>query len=352
MNIDQVGQSDVTPSERYKYTRQISELKSQLKAVLDESNKQDKINRFAQGVQDRELIVRPWKARARSSKTDKVTAVAFLSDCHFDEHVRPEQVAYMNEYTRSIAQQRLRNFFENIDRLAHHFMGNVAYDNLVLPFGGDFFSGDIHTELAETNESLILESVLFWATQLAEGINYLSEKFPSIVIPCVVGNHGRRTKKPRAKFRAQDNFDYFVYHMLARDLRHNDKVKFVISESADQLFQVYDTRFLLTHGDQFRGGSGIAGLLSPLMIGDSRKRKREATVNRGYDYLVMGHWHERAMFKNIIVNGSLVGYNEYAFVSNFAYAPPEQSFWVVDPRHGVTVSTPIFVRGAKEKYPQ
>jgi UDP-2,3-diacylglucosamine pyrophosphatase LpxH len=129
-------------------------------------------------------------------------------------------------------------------------------------------------------------------------------------------------------------------------------VQFVISESADQMFQIYDTRFLLTHGDQFRGGSGIAGLLSPLMIGDSRKRKREATVNRGYDYLVMGHWHERGMFKNIIVNGSLVGYNEYAYVSNFAYAPPEQSFWVVDPRHGVTVSTPIFVKGVKEKYPR
>jgi hypothetical protein len=133
--------------------------------------------------------------------------------------------------------------------------------------------------------------------------------------PCVVGNHGRRQRKPHAKNRAQDNFDFFFYHLLAKLLSGEKGISFAISEAADQPYIVYNTRYLLTHGDQFRGGSGIAGMLSPLMIGDARKRQREQAVRRPYDYMIMGHWHQLGFLRGLIVNGSLKGYDEYAFVS-------------------------------------
>jgi hypothetical protein len=185
---------------------------------------------------------------------------------------------------------------------------------------------------------------------MAAGIKLLADEFGKVFIPAVVGNHGRLDRKPVAKFRAQDNFDYFFYRMLAIMLEGDKRITFAISESADQPYTVFNTRYLLSHGDQFRGGGGIAGLLSPLMIGDHKKRKRQEAIKQGYDYLVLGHWHQRAAFKGVIVNGSLKGYDEYAFISNFDYEEPQQSFWVTDPEHGITISAPIHVKDKSEQY--
>jgi predicted phosphodiesterase len=171
-----------------------------------------------------------------------------------------------------------------------------------------------------------------------------------VFLPCVVGNHGRRQRKPHAKNRAQDNFEYLFYHLIKKLLSGENGIEFVISEAADQPFRVYDTKYLLTHGDQFKGGSGIAGLWSPLMLGDARKRARESAVQRPYDHMIMGHWHQLKFFGNIIVNGSVSGLDEYAFLNNFGYEPPRQAFWVTDSVHGITITAPIHVAAKDEVY--
>lgn len=106
------------------------------------------------------------------------------------------------------------------------------------------------------------------------------------------------------------------------------------------------------HGDQFRGGSGIAGALSPLMLGDSRKRKRANTVHKTYDYLVLGHWHQDLDFKSIIASNALKGYDEYCYISNFDFSPPGGSWWLTDSRKGRTIKAPIFVKHGDEQWQQ
>src|SRR5207253_7448208 len=108
------------------------------------------------------------------------------------------------------------------------------------------------------------------------------------------GNHGRNplNKRSPAKGRARDNFDTLMGWLLARDFAGDARVEFNVSESADTARQVYGTTFLLTHGDQARGGSGIAGALSPLMLLSHRKGKRQSAVGQPYDVMVCGHWHQ------------------------------------------------------------
>jgi len=106
--------------------------------------------------------------------------------------------------------------------------------------------------------------------------------------------------------------------------------------------QVHDTRFLLTHGDQFRGGSGIAGIMSPLKLGQHRKGQREQALGRGFDWMVMGHFHQYICGQGLLVNGSLKGYDEYAYISNFGTEVPTQAFWITTPEHGMTFTAPIF----------
>jgi len=291
-----------------------------------------------------------WTVRQQGGGQRRAIATAFLSDVHLDEVIDPAQVNWVNAYNRDIATERLRLFFENAIELARDYLGGLKYEGLVLPLGGDIFAGIIHEELAESNEGTIFQSMLHWADPMCAGIKLMRDAFGQVFLPCVVGNHGRRKRKPHAKNRPQDNFEYLFYHLLAKMLKDEKKIDFAISEAADLPYQVYQTRYLLTHGDQFKGGSGIAGMLSPLLLGDARKREREVQVRRPYDVMVMGHWHQLAFVRGLIINGSVSGYDEYAFMSNFRYEPPRQAFWVTDPVHGVTITAPIHVAAKDEMY--
>lgn len=285
----------------------------------------ERFERFVSRVEATQTSPPPaWTARA-GRKVHQVIPTAVLSDTHLDEHVDPAQVNHVNSYTRKIAEARLRRFFERSVALGEQYFSGLQYPGICMPMLGDILSGNIHEELRETNEDTIFGSVLHWVPLIAAGVKMLAEHYGNVFIPCVVGNHGRNTKKPISKGRVRDNFDWLIYGMLVREFDGDKRVRFKVSDSADCHYSLFDTRFCASHGDQFRGGSGISGLLSPLMIGDHRKRKRAQAIATPYDYLLIGHWHQLAQMKGVIVNGSLKGYDEYAFHGNFDYEPPQQA---------------------------
>jgi len=97
----------------------------------------------------------------------------------------------------------------------------------------------------------------------------------------------------------------------------------------------------LTHGDQFRGVSGISGIQTPLALGAFRKSKRQQAVNDPFDTMLIGHFHQYMTIPGIIVNGSLKGYDEYASISNFGFEQPQQAFWITTPEGGPSFHAPI-----------
>lgn len=290
----------------------------------------------------RSVTIEPPKWLLKPAKGDYVaTPTLFLSDTHFDECVNPAEVNYVNEYDRNIATERLRRFFQRGAELVERSGADVP--GIVLPMGGDMVSGSIHEELAESNDAGIMDTVVYWTSQLAAGIRDLAERFGDVYVPCVTGNHGRNTRKVRAKGRAQDNFDWLIYRMLAWHFENDDRIRFNIPLNSDARWNVYDTRYQMTHGDQFRGGSGIGGVSVPIRRGDSRKRNREQATNTPYDILIMGHFHTLMDMGDIIVNGSLKGLDEYAMAGNFGFERPQQAFWLTEPKHGKTMFSPIHV---------
>jgi hypothetical protein len=74
---------------------------------------------------------------------------------------------------------------------------------------------------------------------------------------------------------------------------------------------------------------------------DARKRARYQATNQPYDLMVLGHWHQATFGPSFIINGSLVGYDEYAAVSNFGFQEPAQCLWVMTPERGRTWMTPV-----------
>ena len=57
--------------------------------------------------------------------------------------------------------------------------------------------------------------------------------------------------------------------------------------------------------------------------------------------MIVGHWHQYIHTRTLIVNGSLKGYDEYAYTNNFSFEEPQQAMWINHPRHGITFRMPV-----------
>lgn len=284
-----------------------------------------------------------WVGKPRMAKAQHyATPNIMLSDLHLDEVVDPEQVMGINKYDRHIARLRLRHTIESAIKMSFDYQAGVNYPGIVVNMGGDIFSGDIHEELSQTNEEPIMKSFVFWLDEIGAALRTLADEFGKVQVNVVVGNHGRTTRKPRMKNRVYSNFDWLFGTMLQQILADDKRITFEVATSADMVYDCYGYTTMLTHGDQARGGSGWGGIASPIMRLQDKKTKRQAAINMPFDYMVMGHWHQLMWFPSVIINGSMKGYDEYAFTENFGYEPPQQALWFMTPEHGRTTMLPIF----------
>ncbi len=288
-----------------------------------------------------------WTLPGREKKRHEVVPVTNFSDWHLDENVRPEEVQFKNAYSRSIAERRLKVYFQNVIKVAHNYVHGFTYPGIVVNMLGDNFSGSIHEELKRTNAATMMASLLHWLDPLTAGLRLLADEFGQVWINGVVGNHGRNSVKPIAKFRAQDNFDWLFMHLLRRELEKSGetRIQWNIAEGHKLRFSIFDTHFMASHGDECKGGSGIAGMLSPQLIAFARMKKKY-----DFDLWLLGHWHQLGAYRGIRVNGAGKGYDEYAEISNFDFQPPMQDFFLVAPRRGVIASWPIFVQASDEPW--
>lgn len=338
-----VKKEQITIAEEHRLKAQVKSLQREVRDLRDEVAKSESLI----GLLEKASVpnVTPIKRQIRKSKAHQVAATAMLSDTHFDEVVSLAESGGTNQYNREIAERRLAAFAEKTILVARELMSGFEVVHLDMPFGGDMVSGNIHEELARSNDAEIMDTVDHWSERLAEVVVTVAKEFPTVFIPCVVGNHGRNTKKPRHKGRVRDNYDWLIYRSVARIIKQAgvSNVRFDISESTDVLWETMGHKYLLTHGDQASGGAGWGGIFSPIMRLYEKKLKSYASRGQSFDTLMMGHWHQFIDAGPVIVNGSLKGYDEFAHNLNFRAEPPQQAFWLTDPEKGKIFSGPLFV---------
>ncbi len=329
--------AEPTTTDADKLRAQIRTLKAEVNARTQDNLSDEYVRSQIIKLTKLPIDVPKW-TNSKPKKSTGVTGVPTLmaSDWHWGETVFPKQVNGVNEYNIEIAHRRAFRFFDTAIKLLTQHMVNPEYPGIVFILGGDMLSGDIHEELQDTNDIPVLPALLDLHGILIAGIEKLADQFGRVFLPCVTGNHGRNTRKMRAKHRNFTNFDWLLYNMLAKHFEDDSRITFLIPDGSDANYTVYGHRYCLTHGDQFRGGDSMIGALGPITRGDHKKRSRNTQIDMSYDTLVMGHWHQLIQLNKIIVNGSLKGYDEYAYMSNFGFEPPQQALWIDHPKHGVT----------------
>ena len=292
----------------------------------------------------REVRVPSWSKTGSLPKSSPGTPVLFISDIHAGEVVDPAEVMGKNIYNWAVMEKRFETVFSTAVELLTKHLALPKYDGMVVPLGGDLVSGEIHEELSETNEKHVLECSFDLADLLAGHLKRLADIFGHVFVPGIPGNHGRMHRKPRAKGYVATNADYHTYRQIARILKGDNRFEFNFPLSRDVRFDVAGHRFLLTHGDQFRGGDGMIGPIGPIMRGDVKKRANAAlglAEDQEYDTMMCGHFHTTIMLPSLIVNGSLKGLDEYAMGLNVRQEHPSQMLFTVHPKHGITWYIPI-----------
>ena len=341
-----------TPTERLEAEswarRAERELRSQLEAQSNELAELKRLVGFYDAARTEPVRVPSWRTKQPNGKDHVGTVIAQMTDWHLGEVVEPDEVLFLNAFNEKIAALRIKRWFEKVVTLPRTYVNGLKIEGLVIPATGDLFTGEIHEELAETNYERILETVLNAQTPMLAGLEMLDREYDGHVeVDAVVGNHGRMREKPIFKGRVYDNFEWLFWSIIRDRLAdRGSRITINVSTSMDMNIEVYGRNYLLTHGDQFKGGTGISGAFAPLSLGAHRKGKRQDIAGTPMTTMILGHMHQLINIPGVIMGGTLKGYDEYAFGLNL---PPDpdgaaQAMWITTPERAQTMWMPIYLQ--------
>jgi hypothetical protein len=340
----------LTETDRLKIA--LSQAQRDVKALQREADTAERIRVEIYNLASRPPEPPKWLTPAKNPVGTSGVPCTIWSDWHYGEVVRKEEIGGVNEFNAEIAAARITTLVDTTIDLAYNNMGRAEkeYPGIVIMLGGDMLSGDIHEELFATNDRTTQQCINDLTDLIAAALERMADTFGHVFVPCVVGNHGRASRKPRMKGRVYTSHEWNIYCSLERHFRKDKRIQFLIPGETDAYFKVYNHRFLLTHGDSLgvKGGDGIIGAIGPITRGSLKVARSEAQIGRDFDTIVMGHWHQMLWLPGGIVNGALKGYDEYARLAMRApYSQPSQALWFVHPEHGITARWEILLDAKK-----
>jgi hypothetical protein len=292
----------------------IAALKSQLKAA------EQRVLVAEDRIADMDTLHRArvepgvWLATPALKSALSLTPVLFTSDFQCGEVVRPDEIDGINEFNQDIFVERYQKMIDKTIALAGENTGATDFPGIVYLRGGDAISGEIHDELAETNDLSAVPAVRLVHQQEREGIKRLRDKFGKVRVISLPGNHGRTTFKPHAKGAVERNFETLLSWWLADSLAYDPNITFWTPHSVDALFEVEGWNGLLSHGDKMgsRGGQGFIGPAATIARGHQKLFQNWTATGKSVDFILTGHLHTSLKLERGFANGSLVGYGEYA----------------------------------------
>ena len=277
--------------------------------------------------------------------------IAPLTDTHVGDRVESDQMAGLNHYNIDIFNRRLYGWANQVVTLAEMRRNTTEVGELIVPMLGDMISGDIHEELARTNVDNCMGQMIRGANLIAQSLMFLAPHFDKVRVPCVVGNHGRMTRKPPMKDKHQD-WDYMLYQWIAVFCQDQKNIEFHIPKTFMTTINVCNRDILLAHGDFISGGgSGTAinrGVSNMRNVLSFRKGLKEELNNiqdnslekvpDNYDSALLGHFHRIDEIDigtgAVHICGCMKGGDEFAMQRVQAINKPRQLVLYYHPKYG------------------
>ena len=296
--------------------------------------------------------VLPPRIECRSKAQIVEHCVMHMSDGHHDAVVRPEEVGGLEEYNFPISCARAERYVNTVvewtqNTLAPKFHFPVLW---VLAYG-DFTSGEIHRACERSYYRNQFKNCLAIGQLHALMYRDLAAHFEQVNVLYLAGNHGRRTPK-KDFLGAHDNWDYLVGEIARLHCRGLENVYFTIPDAWSANVNINGVGFNVSHGDDVRSNLGIP------WYGMVRRQKGlialgAAAGARRCRYFCCGHHHAASTLSDVdgelLINGSWLGTDAFAYNSLSGYREPAQWFHGVNPKYGVTWRMNVKLQHESEK---
>lgn len=260
-------------------------------------------------------------------KGDEEVIVLKLSDWQIGHKTR--------SFNTTIAKQRVEKLVTSVLKIVQIHRQAYPINRIHIFLEGDFIQSEKVGYLVDLSEleTILIDQVFDHAVPLLSwAIAELAKNFSGVVVSCVRGNHGKGEKGSSEK----TNWDDVIYKVLEAKFADVKHVKFNVAREFYQIVKIFNTRFLIAHGDQVRGGTyGI-----PLYALLQRMLRWATSMTESWDVLSVGHWHCYGHIEQnsqeLIVNGTLVSDDEYVRRQYGWNSSTLQVMFGVHPRKGIT----------------
>jgi len=331
--------------ENLKLRRQVQDLSKR------EFESENVVRRIEEAVREASIGFKPVPISPSDSPTRSSQELVLLfSDTHASEVVSLEETEGINEYDWETMLVRMDRITSSVVSHVQHQRFSISKLHVFML--GDMLSGDIHEELAVTNDRPTASAVVdfaydtsAWLTDLVIRLSDVNAWDPLVPqhgvvnVAGVPGNHPRASKKPQAKL-AHNNADWLSYKMIEAILSHDPAFTFSFQYGGMNLQKIAGRyRMLLMHGD------GIRSSMPGVPWGGVTRRviSLEAQMNKArkpLDYIVMGHWHSPQSLAGISsrtwINSSVKGADEYSLKQFGQGHDPSQTLLSFHPDRGWT----------------
>lgn len=345
-DLDLVVSEETTPEEDLnlqKYKKGVNTYRKKYMEALQRIQGLEEQLTFAEQLENIKKVIISTKFEVLPKESGEAVAVTLAGDWHIDEVVDSSAIGEINEYNLDIARDRAKRYFEYTLRLLKMCKSESKINTLVMGALGDFITGWIHEEYLSSNSMTPPEAIVELFELLSGGIKFLLDEgdIKQLIFVGVCGNHSRITKKSQSKNSPKKSFEWPVYNYLAKwfaNSKYANRIKFKLPTGYFNYLTVLNKKIRFHHGDGIRYMGGVGGIHIPL-----RKAIAQWNKSNRVDLDVMGHWHTRETSRDYVLNGSLIGFNEYAERIKADFEPPQQSFFIIHPKFGKTAEFPIIL---------
>ena len=354
-------EADFTPEAHVKMARKIETYKGEARywkkvaeAAIKKEAKEDllidSIKKFTPSYKE----VKKYKRRKPTGKikgNSVQSMIAPLTDTHIGDNVELEEMMGLNEYNIDIFNKRLYGWANQVITLAELRRNSAEVGELIVPMLGDMISGDIHEELARTNNDHCMGQMIRGANLISQALMLIAPHFDKVRVPCVVGNHGRMTRKPPMKNKYMD-WDYMLYQWISVFCKDQKNIEFHIPKTFMTTINVCNRNILLAHGDFINGGGsgtsinrGVSNMRNVLSFRKGLKEELNhiqdnslESVPDNYDSALLGHFHRIDEIDigtgAVHICGCMKGGDEFAMQRVQAINKPRQLVLYYHPKYG------------------
>ena len=322
-----VKRDTTTPTKDVKSAKEILKDRDEHNLIQQQVREQSRTELIIDSVKEAIIPIKFYDNityKSVGNKKEEEEAVLVLSDVHVGKVTK--------SYNPEIFKERLKKVNTGMLRIIELLRNGYKVDTLNIILGGDIVDGEgIFPTQAMTIDQGVLKQV--FQTGVPEFSNMfinLLNYFKKVKVHCVRGNHGRN-----GRFADEtSNWDIALYEACRIATQNYKNIEWNISYDWNNLFKIYDWKFLLVHGHQIKMAMQIPH------YGITSKGMRWQGSMGHFDYLILGHFHVAQYCEwndfEYCMNGTFSSDDEFSQEIIGLMGSCKQLFFGVHPRKGLT----------------